>query len=106
MSKEYYDGKTVKVANLNNQFEADVIREILQDQGIVAVLRPYEDMAYGDLFVSEKGFCGLWVPPEHLDTAKKLLAEIRKDDHYLVDDGELTAEALSHEAPDELEEDE
>ena len=102
MSDEYYNGKTVKVGNLSNQFEADVLRDILREQGIVAIFRPYEDMAYGDLFVSGKGWGGLWVPPEHLEQAKQILAEIRTDNSYLVDDEDLAAAALAAEPPEAL----
>lgn len=70
----------VAVHTLNNRFEADLLMDALQKEGITALLRSFEETAFDGLFVSQKGWGRIMVPEESKSAAEQvirpLLAEI------------------------------
>ena len=65
------------IATLENQFEAEILEQVLKDQQIPALFRSYEDLAYGSLYQSQKGWGSIWAPPEYEAEILAFLEEIR-----------------------------
>lgn len=63
--------RPVKVAE--NQFEADVIRDILQQEGMPVLIRSYMDTAYNGIFLPQKGWGTVNVPEQDVEKAKEII---------------------------------
>jgi len=74
MSKE--DFKKVTVAE--NKFEADLISQTLQQEGIPCLIRSYHDTAYDGIFIPQKGWAAIMVPEELKERAEAVIAELRQ----------------------------
>lgn len=64
----------VKVHTLANRFEADVITEALNEEGIPVMLRSFMETPYSGLFVPQKGWGRIMVPEEWVDRAKEIIS--------------------------------
>ncbi len=64
----------VKVAE--NAFEADRIREALEQEGIPVLVRTFQDTAYDGIYVAQKGWGYVEVPEPEKARAEKIVAEI------------------------------
>ena len=67
-----------KIVLLDNQIEADIFEEILNDNNIPHVIRSYDDTAYGSLYQLAKGWGKVEAPSEYEDKIKELLNELRQ----------------------------
>ncbi len=74
MRKE--DFKKVTVAE--NRFEADLISQTLQQEGIPCLIRSYHDTAYDGIFIPQKGWAAVMVPEELKGKAEAVIAELRQ----------------------------
>ena len=67
-----------KVAVAENKFEADLISQTLQQEGIPCLVRSYHDTAYDGIFIPQKGWGGVMVPEELAEKASAIIAELRQ----------------------------
>jgi hypothetical protein len=74
MKKENF--KKITVAE--NTFEADLITQTLQQEGIPCMIRSYHDTAYDGIFIPQKGWAAVMVPEELEGKAGDIIAELRK----------------------------
>jgi hypothetical protein len=74
MSEENF--KKITVAE--NKFEADLIAQTLQQEGIPCIIRSYHDTAYDGIFIPQKGWAAVMVPEEEEEKAGDIIAELRK----------------------------
>ena len=73
-AKENY--KKITVAE--NKFEADLIAQTLQHEGIPCMIRSYHDTAYNGIFITQKGWAAVMVPEELEGKASDVIADLRK----------------------------
>jgi hypothetical protein len=66
----------VKITELHNVSEADILDAILSEKGIPHLVRSYHDSAYDGLFQLQKGWGTLLAPESHRDEIIRLQAEI------------------------------
>lgn len=102
------NARFVAVHTLNNRFEADLLLDALEKEGISALLRSFEETAFDGLFVSQKGWGRILVPEESRvaaeDVIRSLLAEVEEKPLFTDPDGvdpELW-ERLAAADPDEI----
>jgi hypothetical protein len=67
----------VKVAVLDNQFEAQLLAAILKERGIPHVLKSYYDVAYDGIFQMQKGWGAVFAPPAYEEEIGEILAGVR-----------------------------
>jgi hypothetical protein len=67
------DVQFTTVHTLTDRFEADMLMEALQSDGIPALLRPFEETPYSGLFVFQKGWGKILVPQEFATEARELI---------------------------------
>jgi ketol-acid reductoisomerase len=67
-----------KVAVAENKFEADLISQTLQQEGIACLIRSYHDTAYDGIFIPQKGWAAILVPEELKEKAPAVIDEIRR----------------------------
>ena len=63
----------VRLHTLGNRFEADLLLDALEQEGIPVRLRTYEETPYDGLFVPQRGWGALFVPAEDEDGARELI---------------------------------
>ncbi|MBN1277969.1 MAG: hypothetical protein JXA35_10810 [Deltaproteobacteria bacterium] len=71
--------KYIKIAVLDDQFEAQLLESVLKERGIPHLLRSYYDTAFDGLFQTQKGWGYISAPPEFSKNIEKIIAELRKD---------------------------
>jgi hypothetical protein len=69
----------VKVHTLSNRFEADVITEALEQEGIPVLLRSFMETPYSGLFVPQKGWGRIMVPKQMADRARALISDLAEE---------------------------
>jgi ketol-acid reductoisomerase len=74
MSEENF--KKITVAE--NKFEADLIAQTLQQEGIPCMIRSYHDTAYNGIFIPQKGWAAVMVPEEFEGKANDIIVELRQ----------------------------
>jgi hypothetical protein len=74
---QLYTGKTKNIMQLNNQFEADLLMEVLMDNGIPAIIEEYDDKVFGETFNEFKGWGSVWAEEKYENDIKKYMEEIR-----------------------------
>jgi hypothetical protein len=67
----------VKVAVLDNEFEAYLVEQIMNDQEIPYVIRSYHDEVYGNLFQSTKGWGAIQAPLDFKDRIIAIVQDVR-----------------------------
>ncbi|MDT8903073.1 hypothetical protein [Anaeroselena agilis] len=67
-----------KIAVVENQFEAQLLGEILAERRIPHVLKSYHDVAYDGLFQTQKGWGAVYAPPEHRAEIEEIIASLRE----------------------------
>jgi len=63
---------------VENRFEADLVRDALEREGISCVIRSYEDTAYDGIYVLQKGWGAILVSEEDEARAEEILQELRR----------------------------
>lgn len=66
----------VTVLVLNDQFEADVIKDALENENIPVLVRPFQDTSFDGIFETQKGWGIVMVPNEYRDQANRIIKEI------------------------------
>jgi hypothetical protein len=61
---------------LANRFEADVLSDVLEREGIPFLIRSFVETAYDGLFVPQRGWGQILVSARHLPAARKLIASV------------------------------
>ena len=64
----------VKVAE--SAFEADRIRDVLEQEGFTVMVRTFEDTAYDGIYVAQKGWGYVEVPRNEQEGAERIVAEL------------------------------
>jgi hypothetical protein len=66
----------VKVAE--NAFEADRVKEALEQEGIPVLVRTFQDTAYDGIYVSQKGWGYVEVPESEKARAEQIVMEVSR----------------------------
>lgn len=77
-----------RVDYLENAFEADVLRQVLADNQIPALIQANDSNAYGELFQSQQGWGAVYADEQYHQQIRQLLQEIRQTPPLPVDDEE------------------
>ncbi len=75
-----------RVDYLENSFEADILRQVLDDYQIPALIRANDSNAYGELFQSQQGWGAVYADEQYHQQIRRLLQEIRQTPSFSVDD--------------------
>jgi hypothetical protein len=67
----------VKVATVDNKFEADVLTNTLQKECIPVMVRSFHDTAYDGIYIPQKGWGIILVPAEDKDKAEEIIASVK-----------------------------
>ncbi len=76
----------IKVAVLDNDFEAQVLTSVLKERSIPHRLTSYHDSAFDGLFQTQKGWGHISSPDDFSDEILEILSDLRKGDGGLNDD--------------------
>lgn len=68
-----------EVAQIDSPFEADVIADAFDDEGIPYIINPHMETAFSGLFAEARGWGSLLVPAGDHSRALALLEEVRKN---------------------------
>ena len=71
--------KLYKVCTLENPFEADLVSDALEKEGITFIVREYKDTAYNGLFMTQLGWGAIFVTHAHVKKTKMIIDEIKKN---------------------------
>jgi len=71
------ESEYVKIAVLENPFEAQVISAVMEDEGIPHLIRSYHDTAYDGLFQAQKGWGEIRAPKEYGKQILEILSDVR-----------------------------
>jgi len=79
MAERARDAKEVfiKVETIENQFEADVIKNALENEQIPVMVRGFHDTAYDGIYIPQKGWGIVLVPEEHKEKAREIIAALK-----------------------------
>lgn len=69
-----------KIAVVDNQFEAQLLAEILAERRIPHVLKSYYDAAYDGLFQTQKGWGAVYAPPQYKAEIGEIIASLREQE--------------------------
>lgn len=69
----------VKIAILENGFEAQVLDSILTERNIPHLMRSYHDTAYDGLYQVVKGWGHVSAPPAYREDITEILSDLRKE---------------------------
>ena len=67
----------VNIKILDDQFEADVIKGILEENGIPVIVRSFRDSSFDGIYVSQKGWGVVMVPDEFRKRANDIIKDIK-----------------------------
>ena len=68
----------VSVKVVENTSEADRIRAILEQEGITAMVRTFQDTAYDGIYVKQRGWGYVAVPESERERAEELVEEFSR----------------------------
>ena len=68
----------VKIAVLENGFEAQVLESILVERDIPHLMRSYHDTAYDGLYQTVKGWGNVSAPRSYREEIMEILSDLRK----------------------------
>ncbi len=67
----------VKITGVENEFEAEVIKDSLEKEEIPVMIRTFRDTAYNGIYILQKGWGNVLVPEEYKEKAKKIVSAIK-----------------------------
>lgn len=67
----------LKIAIVENEFEAQLLQSILDEQGIAYYLKSYYDTAYDGLFQKNKGWGAVYAPENYKEVIVEIIEGIR-----------------------------
>jgi hypothetical protein len=70
--------RMVAVELLGNEFEAQIVSEVLTDRSIPHAVRSFADTAYGGLFQFEGAWGSVLAPEEWAGEVRAVIAEVRE----------------------------
>jgi hypothetical protein len=73
--------KYIKIAILDNQFEAQMLESILKERGIPHLLKSHYDTAFDGLYQTQKGWGRISAPDQYSNEIKEILSELKKTAH-------------------------
>jgi hypothetical protein len=73
--------KYIKIAILDNQFEAQMLESILKERGIPHLLKSYYDTAFDGLYQTQKGWGRISAPDQYSNEIKEILSELKETAH-------------------------
>ena len=68
----------VKVAIVDNQFEADVIKDALEKEDIPVLMRSFRDTSFDGIYIPQKGWGSVHVPEEFREKAQEVIEAVDK----------------------------
>lgn len=68
-----------EVAQIDSPFEAEVLKDALEEEGIHFIINPHQETAFGGLFVEERGWGSLLVPNAEHERARRVLGDVRRN---------------------------
>ena len=68
----------VKIAELENEFEAQILGGVLTERGIPHLLKSYYDSAYDGLFQGQKGWGAVLAPEGFRAEIAEIIDSLRK----------------------------
>ena len=74
-------GRWVRIHTIENVFEMDMIRDVLEKEDIEYSVKEYKDTAYDGLFVLQKGYAALFVREKDEATARTIVVNLRSLPH-------------------------
>jgi hypothetical protein len=69
---------TVRVCQLNDESEAEIVRAILDEQSIPCVIRKMEDAAYDGIYVAQGPYAFIESPRAYYDSIQQIVADVRE----------------------------
>ena len=67
----------VKIATVDNKFEADVLTNTLKKECIPVMVRSFHDTAYDGIYIPQKGWGIILVPAENKDKAEEIITAVK-----------------------------
>jgi ketol-acid reductoisomerase len=71
-------GNFVKIFVVENKFEADLVSQALQKEGIPVMLKKFSDTAYNGLYIPQKGWAAIMIPEECKTLGERVVAEFKE----------------------------
>ncbi len=71
-------GNLVKILVVENKFEADLVSQALQEEGIPVMLKRFSDTAYDGLYIPQKGWAAVMIPEELKTLGERVVAEFKE----------------------------
>jgi len=68
----------IKIAVLDNDFEAQMLESILKERQIPHLLKSYYDTAFDGLYQTQKGWGHISSPDQYSKEIKEILSDLRK----------------------------
>ncbi len=68
----------VKVKTIDNQFEADVLKDAMEKEGIPVLVRSFQDTMFNGIYIPQKGWGIIEVPDDFRERAKKIIDDFSK----------------------------
>jgi hypothetical protein len=65
-----------KLITLDNRFQADLLTDALDKEGITFLLREYKDTAYDGLFIGQKGWGTVMVEEGQMEAARAIVDDL------------------------------
>jgi hypothetical protein len=72
-----------KLITLDNRFQADLLTDALDQEGIPFLLREYRDTAYDGLFIGQKGWGTVMVDEGAMETAQSIVDDLFRKKPFL-----------------------
>jgi hypothetical protein len=67
----------IKVETIENQFEADVLKNVLEKEQIPVIVRSFHDTAYDGIYIPQKGWGIVLVPEVHKARAQEIISALK-----------------------------
>jgi hypothetical protein len=74
--KQEADVVFVRAAVAGDRFEADVMRDALEKEGIPVLVRSFQDTSFDGIYVAQKGFAVIEVPEACLARARAVIESL------------------------------
>ncbi len=69
----------VSIHTIANQFEGDILKSALEEEGIPVIVRTFHDTAYDGIYIPQKGWGQLMVPSGFEQRSRSVVGDILKD---------------------------
>ena len=68
----------MKILVVENKFEADLVSQALQGEGIPVLLKRFSDTAYDGLYIPQKGWAAIMIPEEFKALGERVVVEFEE----------------------------